>query len=94
MKQNQNTAPVGSQSTPQQASQQKLRSFIERIEHLEDERTGIASEIRDVFAEAKADGFDNRAMREVLKLRKMNDAERHEQEAMLATYLHDLGMAA
>ena len=64
----------------------KLRSFIERIEHLEDEKKAIADDIREVFAEAKADGFDVKIMRTVLKLRKMDAADRDEQEMLIDTY--------
>lgn len=64
----------------------RLRSLIERIERLEEEKKGIQSDIRDIFAEAKAAGFDVKAMRAVLKLRKMNAAARDEQEAILDTY--------
>ena len=79
--------------TATDATQQKLRAFIERIERLEEEKAALANDIRDVFAEAKSDGFDVKAIRAVLKIRKMNDAERQESEAVLATYLHALGMA-
>jgi len=65
-----------------------LRSFIERIERLEEEKKGIADDIKDVFAEAKAAGFDPKIMRQVIKLRKMDREERQEQEALLDTYLH------
>lgn len=64
----------------------KLRSFIERIEHLEEEKKAIADDIREVFAEAKADGFDVKIMRTILKLRKMDAADRDEQEMLIDTY--------
>lgn len=64
----------------------RLRSLIERIERLEEEKKGIQGDIRDIFAEAKAGGFDAKAMRAVLKLRKMNAADRDEQELILDTY--------
>ncbi|MBE6444648.1 MAG: DUF2312 domain-containing protein [Alphaproteobacteria bacterium] len=64
----------------------RLRSLIERIEHLEEEKAAIASDVRDVFAEAKSAGFDVKIMRAVLKLRKMNAADRDEQEFLLETY--------
>lgn len=64
----------------------RLRSLIERIEHLEEEKKGISLDIRDIFAEAKAIGFDVKIMRAVLKLRKMNAADREEQEYLLETY--------
>lgn len=65
---------------------EKLRSLIERIERLEEEKNGINSDIRDIFAEAKSVGFDVKIMRAVLKLRKMNAADRDEQEMLLDTY--------
>ena len=64
----------------------RLRSLIERIERLEQEKKGIQSDIRDIFAEAKSAGFDIKIMRIVLKLRKMNAADRDEQEALTDTY--------
>ena len=64
----------------------RLRSLIERIERLEEEKKGIQSDIRDIFAEAKSAGFDVKAMRTILKLRKMNAADRDEQEVVVETY--------
>lgn len=63
-----------------------MRSLIERIERLEEEKAGIVSDIRDIFAEAKGAGFDAKVMRAVIKLRKMNVADRDEQEILLETY--------
>ena len=70
----------------------QLRSYIERIERLEEEKAGIATDIREVFAEAKANGFDVKTMRQVLKIRKMDHNERDEQEHMLDLYKRALGM--
>ena len=70
----------------------QLKSYIERIEKLEEEKAAIAVDIREVFAEAKANGFDVKTMRQVLKLRKMEHAERDEQEHMLDLYKRALGM--
>ena len=64
---------------------ERLRSLIERIERLEEEKKGIQGDIRDIFAEAKSAGFDVKALRTVLKLRKMNAADRDEQENLVAT---------
>lgn len=64
----------------------RLRSLIEKIERLEEEKKGIQSDIRDIFAEAKSAGFDAKAMRAVLKLRKMDASDRDEQELILDTY--------
>ena len=65
---------------------ERLRSFVERIERLEEERGGIAADIREVYAEAKGAGFDARTLRQVVKLRKMEPSDRREQEALLEVY--------
>jgi uncharacterized protein (UPF0335 family) len=70
----------------------QLRSFIERIERLEEEKKGISDDIRDVFAEAKGQGYDTKVMRQVIRLRKKEPAERQEEEALLDLYMHALGM--
>ena len=70
-----------------------LRSFVERIERLEEEKAALAADVRDVYAEAKAVGFDVKIMRQVLRLRKLDQADRQEQETLLDLYLHALGMA-
>lgn len=64
----------------------RLLSLIERIERLEEERKGITSDIRDIFAEAKGTGFDVKTMRAVIKLRKLNAADRDERDFILETY--------
>lgn len=69
-----------------------LKAFVERIERLEEEKKTIADDIRDVYAEAKGNGFDVKALRAVVRLRKQDSDERKEQEAILETYLHALGM--
>jgi len=79
-------------STAGTAASKQLRSFVERIERLEEEKKGIADDIRDVFAEAKGQGFDTKIMRQVIRLRKKDTAERQEEEALLDLYLHALGM--
>ena len=70
----------------------KLKSYIERIERLEEDKAAVASDIKDVFAEAKSNGFDVKAMRGVMKLRKMKSNERSEAEYMLDLYKRALGM--
>lgn len=70
----------------------QLRSIVERIEKLEEEKTNIGADIRDVFAEAKGNGYDVKALRQIVKLRKMDAHERDEQETVLATYMRALGM--
>jgi uncharacterized protein (UPF0335 family) len=69
-----------------------LRALVERIELLEDEKSAIASDIGDVFKEAKSQGFDVKALRQIIRLRKIDPAEREEQGAILKTYMHALGM--
>jgi uncharacterized protein (UPF0335 family) len=71
----------------------QLRSFIERIERLEEEKKTIADDIKEVFAEAKGTGFDTKAMRTLIRLRKKDQAERQEEEAILDLYMAALGMA-
>jgi uncharacterized protein (UPF0335 family) len=70
----------------------QLKAFVERIEKLEEEKKAIADDIRDVYAESKANGFDVKALRQIIKLRKIEPTERDEQEAILETYMHALGM--
>ena len=71
---------------------ERLRSFIDRIERLEEEKAALAADIREVYAEAKGNGFDTKVMRQVLKLRKMDKDDRQEQEHLLDLYLRALGM--
>jgi uncharacterized protein (UPF0335 family) len=70
----------------------QLKAFVERIEKLEEEKKTISDDIRDVYAESKANGFDVKALRQIIKLRKIEPTERDEQEAILETYMHALGM--
>ena len=67
----------------------RLNSLIERIERLEEEKKGISSDIRDIYAEAKGVGFDVKIMKAIIKLRKMNQADRAAQEFLLETYRKD-----
>lgn len=70
----------------------QLKSIIGRVEKLEEEKAGISADIRDVFAEAKGNGFDIKAIRTIIKMRKMDASEREEAETILDTYLNALGM--
>ena len=72
----------------------QLRAIIERIERLEEEKKVIADDIKDVYLEAKANGFDTKAIRTIVRLRKKDAAERQEEQAILDLYLAALGMAA
>lgn len=69
----------------------ELKSFIERIESLEETKSDIASDIKDIFTEAASQGFDKKALRQVIKLRKVAKAEREEQEEMVRVYLEAVG---
>jgi uncharacterized protein (UPF0335 family) len=71
----------------------QLRLFIERIERLEEEKKGIADDIRDVYSEAKSQGYDAKIMRQIVRLRKMTNDDRAEMEAVLETYKSALGLA-
>lgn len=64
----------------------QLRSYIERIERLEEEKATLAADIREVYAEAKGNGFDTKIMRQVIKLRKLEPNDRNEQDALLELY--------
>lgn len=77
----------------QDSAQKQLRQFIEQIELLEQERKALQGDIKDKYAEAKGAGFDVKVMRAVIRLRRVSAATREEQEAILAAYMHALGMA-
>jgi len=79
-------------STLQASAQKQLKQFIEQIERLEEDKKGIADDIKDKFAEAKAVGFDTKAMKQILRLRKKSKTERQEEEGILEVYMHALGM--
>jgi uncharacterized protein (UPF0335 family) len=70
----------------------QLKAFVERIERLEEEKKAISDDIRDVYAEAKGNGYDVKALRAVVRLRKQDKDERMEYESVLETYMHALGM--
>jgi uncharacterized protein (UPF0335 family) len=74
------------------SSEDQLRLLIERVERLEEEKKGVSEDIRDVYSEAKAFGFDAKIMREIIRLRKMTKDDRAEMEAILETYKKALGM--
>lgn len=73
-------------------AKEQLRSIVERIERLEEEKKAIADDIRDVYAEAKGNGFDTKVLRQVIGLRKKDSTERQEQEAVRDLYMSALGM--
>jgi uncharacterized protein (UPF0335 family) len=76
----------------QRFAKDMLRAIIERIERLEEEKKTISDDIRDVYAEAKGNGFDVTALRTIVKMRKQDANEREEQETILETYMQALGM--
>lgn len=76
-----------------ETTREKLRQTVAKIERLEEEKKEVAEQIKDVYAEAKAIGFDTKALRAVIRLRKIDKAERDEQEMVLETYLIALGEA-
>jgi uncharacterized protein (UPF0335 family) len=88
--------PASAAAETEQASvrfaKDQLRTIVERIEKLEEEKKAIADDIRDVYAESKANGFDVKALRAIIRLRKIEPTEREEQDAILETYMHALGM--
>jgi uncharacterized protein (UPF0335 family) len=71
----------------------KLRSYVERIERLEEEKTGLAGDIKEVYAELNSDGFDKKIVRTIVRLRKMDRSDLQEQEALVDIYMAALGMA-
>ena len=78
--------------TDENVSATQLRQYIERVETLEEEKKGIADDIKDVYAEAKATGFDTKTMKALVRLRKMETAARQEAEALLETYKAAIGL--
>ncbi len=83
---------VGHNSSPSAIAADQLKSFIERVERLEEEKKALSEDIRDVYAEAKGNGFDAKIMRKIVALRKMDHAERKEMEAIMDLYLEALDM--
>ena len=86
-----NVSPKNGTSTAAVAVDQ-LRSFVERVERLEEEKAALAGDIREVYSEAKGSGFDTKIMRQVVRLRKLDRADFQEREAVLDLYMTALGM--
>jgi uncharacterized protein (UPF0335 family) len=89
------TAAAAEQEQGQPATRfakDQLKAFVERIERLEEEKKALADDIKDVYGEAKAMGFDVKALRVIIRMRKEDNDERTEHEAILETYMHALGM--
>jgi uncharacterized protein (UPF0335 family) len=79
-------------TTLQASAQKQLRQLIEQIERLEEEKKALSGDIRDKYTEAKGVGFDVKALRKIVSLRKKSQTDRQEEEAILAVYMHALGM--
>jgi uncharacterized protein (UPF0335 family) len=79
--------------SPDSVAQDQIRAFVERIERMEEEKRAIAEDIREIYAEAKGNGFDIKVLRQIVRIRKQDAGERAEQEALLELYMTALGMA-
>jgi uncharacterized protein (UPF0335 family) len=86
------TAAAAPEPAATRFAKDQLKAIIERIERLEEEKKATSEDIRDVYAEAKGNGFDVKALRTIVNLRKQDVDERREHEAVLETYMHALGM--
>ncbi|ODA67509.1 hypothetical protein A7A08_01542 [Methyloligella halotolerans] len=75
------------------SAKDQLHTIVARIERLEEEKAALAADLKEVYAEAKANGFDTKALKSVIRIRKQDEEKRKEEEAVLTTYLHALGMA-
>jgi uncharacterized protein (UPF0335 family) len=87
-----NTGIAPASDTAHSFAKGQLKAIIERIEKLEEEKKTISDDIKDVYAEAKGNGFDVKALRTIIRMRKQDPNERHEQETILDTYKQALGM--
>ncbi len=85
-------AAVNDEAPATRFAKDQLKAIIERIERLEEEKKAISDDIKDVFAEAKGNGFDVKALRTIIRMRKQDADERQEQETILETYMQALGM--
>lgn len=79
--------------TETNVAEDQLRAFIERIERMEEEKDAISADIKEIYAEAKGNGFDVKVLREIVRIRKQDHSERMEHEAILELYLSALGMS-
>ncbi|HEX5213557.1 MAG TPA: DUF2312 domain-containing protein [Pseudolabrys sp.] len=86
------TAAAEQEQTAHRFAKDQLKAVIERIERLEEEKKATSDDIRDVYAEAKGNGFDVKALRTIVRLRKQDTDERREEQEVLETYMHALGM--
>lgn len=84
----------GDEQLNDSVAQDQLRAFIERIERMEEEKAAVAADIKEIYAEAKGNGFDTKVMRQIIAIRKQDANERLEREAILELYMSALGMVA
>jgi uncharacterized protein (UPF0335 family) len=84
------TAPIGHNS--QTESGRRLKSIIERVERLEEERKGLGDDIKEIYTEAKGNGFDTKTIKTIIRLRRMSEADRREQQELVETYKTAIGM--
>lgn len=87
-----NSGEVSKKTKAGPVSADRLKSFVERIEKLEEERKAIGGDIKDIYSEAKGIGFDTKTLRKIVSLRAMDAADRAEQATLLDVYMHALGM--
>jgi uncharacterized protein (UPF0335 family) len=85
---------VTKNSTAEHGANDRLRSLVDRIERLQEERKGLGDDIKDIYAEAKGQGYDVAVMKQVIKLRKMDAGARQERETLIDLYMRELGMLA
>ena len=83
---------IGHNAGPALTTADRLKSFIERVERLEEDKAGIAADIKEVYSEAKGEGFDTKTIRKIVAIRKKDQEKHEEEEALLETYMHALGM--
>ena len=86
------TAAAEKEQPATRFAKDQLKAIVERIEKLEEEKKASSDDIRDVYAEAKGNGFDPKALRSIVRMRKLDSDERREQQEVLETYMHALGM--
>jgi len=86
------TAAAEKEQPASRFAKDQLKAIVERIEKLEEEKKASSDDIRDVYAEAKGNGFDPKALRSIVRMRKLDSDERREQQEVLETYMHALGM--
>lgn len=89
---NSTNAPPRGHAVEDSVAQDQLRAFIERIERMEEEKAAIAADIKEIYAEAKGNGFDTKVIREIVRIRRQDANERMEHEAILELYMSALGM--